>query len=67
MKKVCVLLALFVAVAVATEGFDLSYFQGSVSQSSYDCLAGYYGFGIIEATAGTGGYNSYGKAFISLF
>lgn len=61
MFKACVLLSLFVAVAFATEGFDLSYYQGSVSQSDYDCLAGTYSFAIIEATAGSGGYNTYGK------
>ena len=58
--KVLLFVTLFIAVSFATEGFDLSYYQGSVTQSAYDCLAGYYSFGIIEATAGAGGYNSYG-------
>ena len=41
-------------------GFDLSYFQGDVSASDYGCLkSSGYTFGIIEATAGTGGYNQY--------
>lgn len=47
-------------------GFDLSYFQGQVSQSSFDCLADSgYSFGIIQATAGTGGYNPYVASDIS--
>jgi len=38
-------------------GFDLSYFQGTVSQSAFSCLkSNGYVFGCIQATAGTGGY-----------
>lgn len=65
------LLALLVVSAAclsadATLGFDLSYFQGQVSQSSFDCLADSgYEFGIIQATAGTGGYNPYVASDIS--
>lgn len=35
-------------------GFDLSYFQGDVSESVFSCLLNDgYDFGIIEATAGS--------------
>eukprot|EP01094_Clydonella_sp_ATCC50884_P005210 TRINITY_DN14179_c0_g1_i1.p2 TRINITY_DN14179_c0_g1~~TRINITY_DN14179_c0_g1_i1.p2 ORF type:complete len:233 (-),score=78.97 TRINITY_DN14179_c0_g1_i1:104-775(-) len=49
-----------VAPSLATSGFDLSYFQGQVSQSDFSCLkSNGYEFGIIQATAGTGGFNPY--------
>eukprot|EP00276_Gloeochaete_wittrockiana_P003275 CAMPEP_0184644944 /NCGR_PEP_ID=MMETSP0308-20130426/1533_1 /TAXON_ID=38269 /ORGANISM="Gloeochaete witrockiana, Strain SAG 46.84" /LENGTH=222 /DNA_ID=CAMNT_0027073693 /DNA_START=30 /DNA_END=698 /DNA_ORIENTATION=+ len=55
-----VFLCLCVSTSLATTGFDLSYFQGDVSQSSFNCLkSDGYVFGIIEATAGTGGFNSH--------
>ncbi len=60
-RVAAVLLCLCVSAALATTGFDLSYFQGDVSQSSFNCLkSDGYVFGIIEATAGTGGFNSHG-------
>eukprot|EP01095_Lingulamoeba_sp_RSL-Kostka_P016016 TRINITY_DN761_c0_g1_i1.p1 TRINITY_DN761_c0_g1~~TRINITY_DN761_c0_g1_i1.p1 ORF type:complete len:238 (-),score=54.37 TRINITY_DN761_c0_g1_i1:816-1469(-) len=58
MKVIVFLIALLLPFTFATKGFDLSYFQGAVTQSAFDCLSGTYDFGIIEATAGTGGYNN---------
>merc|ERR1711879_1478 len=51
----CVLLVCaFVPRTEATLGFDLSYFQGDVSESDFSCLkSNGYDFGIIEATAGS--------------
>lgn len=44
----------------------MSYFQGDVSQSSYDCLADSgFEFAVIQATAGTGGYNPYVASDVS--
>eukprot|EP00767_Chilomastix_cuspidata_P000722 gnl/Chilomastix_cuspidata/12.p1 GENE.gnl/Chilomastix_cuspidata/12~~gnl/Chilomastix_cuspidata/12.p1 ORF type:complete len:227 (-),score=22.48 gnl/Chilomastix_cuspidata/12:38-688(-) len=51
-----------IAISFATTGFDLSYFQGSVSQSSFECLYNDgYRFGILQAQRSNGKYNSYAK------
>lgn len=44
----------------AVRGFDLSVFQGGVSQSAYDCLhkSGFQ-FGIIQAQESNGNFNPY--------
>merc|ERR1712000_71355 len=54
MMKLAFLVLCLVAATFATEGFDLSYFQGDVSESTFSCLksAG-YDFGIIEASKGS--------------
>ncbi|CAL6024979.1 Glycosyl_hydrolase family 25 protein [Hexamita inflata] len=42
------------AAALNTKGFDLSYYQGAVSQATMNCLyANGYRFGVIEAQIGT--------------
>ncbi|GIQ80663.1 glycoside hydrolase, family 25 [Kipferlia bialata] len=58
-----VLLAVLVVIeARATHGFDLSYYQGDVSQSSFDCLKNDgMQFAIFQAQRSNGKYNSYLK------
>ncbi|KAL0222774.1 hypothetical protein P9112_002164 [Eukaryota sp. TZLM1-RC] len=54
------LFALLVAVALATRGWDLSHFQGAVSESSLKCLKDNgYVFGIILSQKSSGGKNTY--------
>ena len=48
------------AGALAIDGFDLSVFQGDVSQSAYDCLKhSGYDFAIIQAMTSQGTVNPY--------
>lgn len=68
MVRACVFVGAFVALiallalastpADAITGFDLSVFQGDVSQSSYDCLKkSGYNFGIIQVLTSPGTIN----------
>ncbi|CAL5990487.1 Glycosyl_hydrolase family 25 protein [Hexamita inflata] len=47
-------MSFLVAITLQTKGFDLSYYQGAVTQATFTCLfnAGYR-FGVIEAQIGT--------------
>jgi len=48
--------ATFVSTVSCTNGWDVSYFQGSISSSTFSCLKNNgYVFGIIEATVGSQG------------
>lgn len=44
----------------SVRGFDLSVFQGDVSQQAYNCLHEYgFQFGIIQAQESNGAFNQY--------
>ncbi|KAL0217071.1 hypothetical protein RCL1_007554 [Eukaryota sp. TZLM3-RCL] len=58
--KTYALVLLLIAAALATKGFDLSYFQGDVPQSAFTCLANSgFSFGIIQSQRSTGLANPY--------